>query len=257
MYMKIMKFFEIKKSDFEPIKSFKMKDNLCPDVWDGFKIKEDILEQLLTIGKDFFENIDIDAKLIDMTLVGSLANYNWSSKYSDFDLHIIINFEELGGDIKFIIKFCDYAKKIWNREHDITINGFPVEIGLQDEQNLIESMESKKMGGVFSLTNNKWIKKPEKVNFEMDSDLIIDKSKTIMMMIDDVEVELNKGGDYYKMDNELSKAWKKIKDSRKSGLELEGGEFSVGNLVFKLLRRNGYIEKVIKLRKKLYESKFK
>ena len=42
--------------------------------------------------------------------------------------------------------------------------------------------------------------------------------------------------------------WDKIKNYRKSGLESEGGEFSIGNLVFKLLRRNGYIEKMIELK---------
>ena len=49
---------------------------------------------------------------------------------------------------------------------------------------------------------------------------------------------------------------KKIKDFRKSGLDCEDGEFSVGNLVFKLLRRNGYIEKVMKIKRYAYDKQF-
>ena len=55
----------------------------------------------------------------------------------------------------------------------------------------------------------------------------------------------------------LQKVWDKVKNYRKSGLESEGGELSLGNLVFKLLRRNGYIEKIMKLKKKSYDKQFK
>ena len=55
----------------------------------------------------------------------------------------------------------------------------------------------------------------------------------------------------------IDRVWKKIKDYRKSGLESESGEFSVGNLVFKLLRRNGYIGKVMKMKKDNYDKQFK
>jgi hypothetical protein len=55
----------------------------------------------------------------------------------------------------------------------------------------------------------------------------------------------------------IKKIWKKIKTYRQSGLDSESGEFSLGNLVFKLLRRNGYIGKVMALKRKLYDKQFK
>ena len=55
----------------------------------------------------------------------------------------------------------------------------------------------------------------------------------------------------------ISKVWKKIKDYRQSGLESESGEYSVGNLVFKLLRRNGYVGKIMELKRKVYDNQFK
>ena len=40
-------------------------------------------------------------------------------------------------------------------------------------------------------------------------------------------------------------------------IESESGEFSTGNLVFKLLRRNGYVEKVMDMKNKSYDQQFK
>ena len=47
---------------------------------------------------------------------------------------------------------------------------------------------------------------------------------------------------------------KKIKTFRQSGLE-QGGEYSYENLTFKLLRRNGYIEKLLKLNTDITDKK--
>ena len=38
---------------------------------------------------------------------------------------------------------------------------------------------------------------------------------------------------------------------------MKSGELSIGNLVFKLLRRNGYIEKIMDLKRKSYDKQFK
>jgi hypothetical protein len=76
------------------------------------------------------------------------------------------------------------------------------------------------------------------------------------MSIDDIEKE-SKDDNYEEFESKISKVWKKIKEYRQSGLESESGEFSIGNLVFKLLRRNGYVNRVMKLRKEIYDKQFK
>jgi hypothetical protein len=48
--------------------------------------------------------------------------------------------------------------------------------------------------------------------------------------------------------------YKKIKTFRQSGLE-SGGEYSYENLTFKLLRRNGYIGKLINLKSEVIDKK--
>jgi hypothetical protein len=46
----------------------------------------------------------------------------------------------------------------------------------------------------------------------------------------------------------------KLKQFRQSGLE-KGGEYSYENLTFKLLRRNGYIEKLMNIKKGIQNKK--
>ena len=52
----------------------------------------------------------------------------------------------------------------------------------------------------------------------------------------------------------IEKLRSKIKEFRQCGLET-GGEYSYENLVFKLLRRNGYIEKLLKLKTSITDKK--
>jgi hypothetical protein len=247
--MKHLKYFEFVQNDFEPIKSFHLKDELNPKIWDGQELKADVREQLLTIAQDFYNTTDLKAKIKDVILTGSLANYNWSEKYSDYDLHILIDFKEVNEDEELVKKFVDAVKNIWNKEYDITIEGYEVEVYIQDVKELHRS------SGVYSILNNRWNVEPVKAEFEPDELEIREKAKTVMMLVDDLEDDVDKD-EYDEFIKKIKKVWDKVKRYRKSGLESEGGEFSTGNLVFKLLRRNGYIGKILDMRKKSYQNQF-
>lgn len=253
--MKHLKYFEFVQNDFEPIKSFHLKDELNTKVWDGYEMDDELREKLVRIGTDFYENTNLKAKILDVILVGSLCNYNWSEKYSDFDIHIIIDFKEINDDEELVEMVCDLSKKIWNQNNDIKLEGFEVEVAIQDKKDFDGSAATDRMGGIFSLQENKWLKKPKKVDYIPDEKLIREKSKTIMMVVDDLEKDID-NVDYDEFIERIKKVWKKIKRHRKSGLE-SGGEFSTGNLVFKLLRRNGYIGKILDMKKKSYQNQFK
>jgi hypothetical protein len=151
-------------------------------------------------------------------------------------------------------KLCDLSKKQWNTNHDIQIKGYDVEVAIQDQNDLRASIKAGRMGGVFSLMENKWIKKPEKVEFEPDEKLIAEKGKTIMMEIDDIK-EMSDELPYEEVKDRIKKVWEKIKKLRERALE-EEGEFGLGNLVFKLLRRNNYIGKIMKLKQTSYDKQF-
>lgn len=252
--MRFQKFFEFNKKDLEPIKSFYIKDNLNPKIWDNFNIDPNLREDLLTIAQDFFDTIEANCEVKDIALCGSLCNYNWSEKYSDYDLHIIIDYKDIDENIELVEKFCDYAKKQWNVNHDIKIKGYEVEVAIQDGKDLKQGISSGRMGGVFSLMKNKWIKKPERVEFVPDEKTLTKKATYLMDIIDDIEDEVDEDK-YSKFKEKIDRVWKKIKNYRQSGLE-EGGEYSTGNLLFKLLRRNGYIGKIMDLKRYAYDKQF-
>jgi len=254
--MKLTKFFEFKRGAFTPIKSFRLQDDLNTRIWDNFELDKEVREQLLQIGQDFYEGVEIKADVVDIILCGSLCNYNWSEKYSDYDLHITIDYKDVDEDYDLVEKLCDYAKKIWNSQHDIKIKGYEVEVCIQDDSIMRDELKTGRMGGVYSLLHNKWVKKPVKVEFEPNERMIKEKSKTIMMSIDDIEEESKEKG-FDELEPEIKKVWKKIKTYRQSGLDSESGEYSIGNLVFKLLRRNGYLGKVMSMKRKLYDKQFK
>jgi DNA-binding Lrp family transcriptional regulator len=248
--MKLVKYFEFNQQDLEASKSFRVKDELNPKIWDDFKIDDEVREDLLKIAEDFYASTDLEADVEDIVLTGSLANYNWSEKYSDYDLHILIDFTNVNDAVELVKKYVDSAKSIWNKEHDIKIKGYEVEVYIQDVS------EPHKSTGVFSLLNNKWNVKPEEFDFEPDEDTIAEKGKSVMMMVDELEEQVNEDK-YDAFLEKVQKVWEKVKNYRKSGLESEGGELSMGNLVFKFLRRNGYIGKIIDLKRKSYDNQFK
>ena len=248
--MKLIKYFEFNQGDLDAVKSFRVKDELNPKIWTDFEINSEVREDLLKIAQDFYGSTDLQADVDDIILTGSLSNYNWSEKYSDYDLHILINFTQVNESVELVKKYADSVKKIWNDAHDINIKGYEVEVYIQDVS------EPHTSTGVFSLLNNKWKVKPERVEFEPDENMIEEKGKSVMMLVDDLEEEVDEDK-YESFLEKLQKVWDKVKNYRKSGLESEGGELSLGNLVFKLLRRNGYIEKIMKLKKKSYDKQFK
>ena len=252
--MKLHKYLEFKESDLDPVKSFHIQDELNSKIWEKFELDQKVREDLLKIGEDFYGSTDLEADVIDIVLCGSLCNYNWSEKYSDYDLHIIINYDDIDDNLELVSKLCDLSKKQWNQLHDIQIKGYDVEVAIQNEIDLKTAMKSGRMGGVYSLMNDKWLKKPEKVDFEPDESLIAEKAKTIMLEVDDI-IEISDESDYDELKARIKKVWEKIKKVRERALE-EEGEFGIGNLVFKLLRRNNYLGKIMDLKRESYDKQF-
>jgi hypothetical protein len=105
--------------------------------------------------------------------------------------------------------------------------------------------------GVYSVLNNKWIVEPQKEKKKIDHRGILEKGEEYAKIIDKLISKKERGID---VRPQIEDVRKKIKRFRQSGLD-QGGEYSYENLTFKLLRRNGYIEKLINLRKDLSNEK--
>jgi len=238
---------ELVKPEEVNLSSFAMRETLNPKIWKSEdNIHPKVRKQLLKVADDFIEFLDIPwVNIKDVTLTGSLANYNWS-KYSDIDLHIIIDYNEVGENEELVKDYLDSKRKIWNDSHDIIIYGFEIEVYAQNES------EEHHSTGIYSLEDNKWIIEPNKVKPQLDKILIKKKSSELISKIDDID-DMAEDGEYEKVINMYDKLWDKIKKMRQTGLDREG-EFSYENMVFKVLRRSGYVEKFIQIKDKAYDT---
>ena len=239
---------EIEKASHKiDLSGFKMQDKLNPKIWDKKqKMKPDVKKTLLKIADDYFEDLEIPGVDIeDVTMTGSLANYNWS-KYSDIDLHILIDYEEMPMDESLILDYLVAKSDEWNDKHDIKIYGFDVEIYVQDMSAEHTST------GVYSVLKNEWNIKPEKKKISINDRTIKNKTNRLMDAIENIYDDIE-DGDYEDILRRADKVKQKIKKMRQCGLE-EGGEWSVENIVFKVLRRNGMYERLSDIKTVAYDK---
>lgn len=226
------------------------KKKLCPELWEDGKLIERIRLKLVKIAKDFYEDVELETEIKDIVLTGSIANYNYTDE-SDIDVHIVIDYKDVNDDISLVKKAIDGQRFIWNLRHNITIQGHDVELYIQDET------EEHRASGLYSLLNDKWIVKPvynppdvdtKDVNVKYDArvyDILrFEKLSKQELSPDDAE-------EYYKSARELKT---KIMKARKEGLYEQEGEFSIENLVFKKLRKEGKIKKLIDTITRLYDK---
>lgn len=234
--------------------SFKKQETLEPKLWDKKTLKSRVRLKLLDIADDFWEFAGISwVKRRGIHLTGSICNYNWS-KFSDIDLHLVVDFTEVDERTDFVQEYFDSKKNEWNETHDkLKIYGYPVELYVEDVNAETAS------GGVYDLEKNEWINEPQKESYAsigLEKYEIKNKSAKFMTKIDDLLDLFEKTDDDAKL-REIGKTahklYNKIKRLRKFGLK-RGGESDPYNIVFKVLRRTGYLEKLWNLNAELYDK---
>jgi len=197
---------------------------LNPKIWDGDTLDPAVAAKLKEIAAAFEEFIGIDLNVVDYTITGSNANYTWTS-HSDLDLHIIVA-GEVGEGAR---ELFNAKKALWGEQHNITIKGLPVECYVQGQE------EEHHSTGVYSIANDQWLVEPKKIKPEVDDSAVEAKKDSL---IHDIETAL-----LSKDLNKLRAVKEKITNMRKAGLE-RAGEWSVENLVFKILRNLGLIDEI-------------
>ena len=239
------------------LSSFNIKKNLNPKFWKNDLLDSRIRMKLLDIADDFIEFLGVDwVKPEDITITGSLANYNWSQKHSDIDLHIIMDYSKVDERTDFVENYFYSQKKLWNEEHkDLKIFGFPIEVYVQDIK------QNHTSNGVYSLEKNEWLTEPDreklsnaKINKTKIKNSVSKYTENIDKLIDELSDSEN---DEYKIRNVSEKAEKlfdEIKKKRKNDLSKSKNEINNGNIIFKCLRRLGYIEKIDNVINKCYNK---
>jgi len=229
---------EVIEPDTVDVSSIQMHDTLSPLIWEfDEKLKSDVRKTLLMNAKRFIEFCNAEnLKYNDIILTGSMANYNYNEE-SDLDIHITLDFNQISENKEFVGDFLKLKKQLWTNKLPIQVKGHDVEMYFQDFQ------EPHHSSGTYSLVKDDWIRKPTKKIINVDSANVQLKSADIMNAIDDLED--NKSEEDFLNRHEILK--NKIKKYRQSGLDT-GGEFSTENLVFKILRNTGYLEKMMELK---------
>lgn len=225
-------------------------DTLNPLLWRKEKFDSAARNRLLKLAEFWRDYALIPEDAVkDILLVGGNANYNYTN-YSDLDLHLHVDKSKIPDCKEEILdEYLKDKKTLWGLTHKITIYGIPVEIYAQGIDEKYSTNQ-----GVYSILNNEWIQKPNRVSINLNDSILKKKISSLKNQIV-----------YYikhKVDNikALKDLQDKIKNMRQSGIK-QGGEFSLENLVFKELRNQGLIDKfhdyVLKVEDKSFTLKKK
>lgn len=169
------------------LRSFETKEKLNPKLWnENGELDPTVRKRLLTIAMDFYDSLNIETLPKDIIIIGSSAGYNWS-KYSDIDLHLLMDFSEINDDIDLLKNYFNAKKITWSVQHNITIRGYEVELYVQptNEQNSSD--------GVYSLVKNEWLQIPKAKDIRLNKKLITHQASKVINLIDKYIDEFNSG----------------------------------------------------------------
>lgn len=198
--------------------------NLNPKLWQNGELDSKVRAKLLAIARAFVEFVGIDLEVEDYTITGSNANYTWTN-YSDLDLHVIVT----GAPTDEQRELFTAKKALWAEQHTITIKGLPVECYIQGSE------EAHHSSGIYSLTNSQWLVEPKKTKPQVDDSAIEAKKDAVLAEIEHALLSKDL--------ERLRTVKEKITTMRRAGLD-RAGEWSVENLVFKILRNLGLIDQI-------------
>lgn len=214
-----------------------MNNKLNEKLWDkNQKLIPEVRNKLKEIVNEFVQYMlddEIKFDVLDVNIVGSNAGFNYTDN-SDIDCHLIVNFDDIGDPEKLVQAYCNQKRTSFNTKYDLTIKGIPVELYIEDVRaNTLSN-------GIYSLYEDKWIKKPVKMDKvpEVDISGLLRNYKNV----------INEALDSDNLDY-LKYIYNRLFLIRRNGLAING-EYSKGNQLFKTLRNDGTIDKI---REKLVE----
>lgn len=196
--------------------------SLNPILWMGPILRPEIYTILMKESKKFLRTLNIPIyKVSDIVLTGSQTSPDQYNMTSDIDVHFIMNDAD-----EYVQKM-----KMWNSNNDLEVYGIPIEYYPEDPK-----AKAPKCQGRYSLMKRKWLQKPcyNKVPVESSLEYQIKLSHFMekILLLTPKTTKLAR------------RLKKQLKAMRSEGLKSSTGVNSVGNSVFRSLRRLGYLEKL-------------
>lgn len=224
------------------VSNLELKDELNPKIWDGNELKQEIRLKLLKVTKMFLDSLDLpNLKYKDIVMTGSLTNKNYTDE-SDVDVHIIVDYDDINQDKDLLLDYFKLKKNEWGDKYHITLYGYPVEVFVQDDKQVRD------WTSVYSLINNEWVQNVElKDKQKVDKEYIKKEALSMINDIENWEKEVKNPENYDKILSDIEKFMEKLRTMRSKGLE-KGGEMDNDNLIFKLLRTGGFLDKISKIK---------
>ena len=214
-------------------------NKLSAKIWKDKKMLPEFREALLKIANAFIDYLGVTIDVVDITMTGSYANYNYTV-FSDIDLHILVDMSSIDGDTDLVEEFFNAKKSFWNDRHDIELKNIEVELYPQDSE------EEHASSGVYSIIDDRWVVEPKKFKNKLDIEKIEKSSNKIIKEIDKAIKSSIKASDT----SDIEKMLKKLKKMRSSGLS-KGGELSDENVIYKVIRSRGHLQNLFDKKSKI------
>ena len=222
----------------------------CPKFFKDGKIDSGIRDALLFIADDILENLEEklpgfkELDIVDhIVFTGSFTGTGWDDQ-SDVDLHFIVDFGKIEDEteVNFLKFGLAYFSKIYS-ENNYKIKGSPIEVYFQDKD------EPHYSPGVYDLKANEWLEEPDCDPIEVSQEEKQKSDEYLTKIKELSKSQLSDDIDGYK--KEIDDLFEEIKDQRAEGLASKETYRSSGNIIFKLLRRNGGLGSLDKLKKRI------
>lgn len=199
---------------------------LNPKLWQNNSLHPQVRLQLMRIARHFADFLKVERlDLKDITISGSNAAFGYNDS-SDLDLHLVAVVPNTDR-----AELYDAKKNVYNSRYSIKIKHIDVELYVQDHRQKHYS------AGIYSVLNNQWITEPKQGRPQVGHQEVKSKARNYAGKINQAlrSTDLNTA----------KEAMSNLRRLRQAGLEA-GGEYSVENLAFKLLRARGQIDKLVK-----------
>jgi len=220
---------------FEYTDPIEIHSTLNPVLWKDDHLRSNVRVALLKIAKEFYAFLDLDVTLLNLVVSGSQVNYNYT-KHSDLDLHLIVPYSQVNCDVA-VDELFDAKRKLWAQQHDINIAGVPVEL-------YVEDVDHPPVSSSYSVIKGEWINRPTQDAVKYDKPEV---ERVFAIWERAIDGAIATGN---------LEMCRNIKDMlkmyRKAGLA-QAGEFGVPNLVFKALRNDGQVGKLMDAIGKLHD----